>query len=36
MNIGADVLFAFGFGWGVWGLALGHATVLCVSDPSCS
>jgi putative peptidoglycan lipid II flippase len=26
VNLGADVLFAFGFGWGVPGLALGHAT----------
>jgi len=26
VNIAADVVYAFGFGWGVWGLALGHAT----------
>jgi len=32
VNLGADVLYAFGLGWGVWGLALGHATSYAVGS----
>jgi putative peptidoglycan lipid II flippase len=32
VNIGADILFAFGFRWGVWGLALGHGASYAVGS----
>lgn len=35
VNIGADLLFTKGFGWGVQGLALGHAISYIVSTVAC-
>ncbi|MEA2557648.1 MAG: putative peptidoglycan lipid flippase, partial [Actinomycetota bacterium] len=35
VNIGADILFTKGFGWGVRGLALGHATSYIFSTAAC-
>ena len=35
VNIGADLLFTKGFGWGVQGLALGHAISYIISTAAC-
>ncbi len=35
LNIGADLLFTKGFGWGVQGLALGHAISYIISTAAC-
>ncbi|MEP7059610.1 MAG: murein biosynthesis integral membrane protein MurJ [Actinomycetota bacterium] len=35
VNIGVDLLFTKGFGWGVQGLALGHATSYIFSTAAC-